>query len=192
MNLNCHIILGSSSPRRKQFFEEMNIPVEIRTHEIDESYPTELIKGDITEFIAIKKAAPLLPTLQKNELLITSDTLVWFKDRPLGKPINEADAFEMLVSMSGQWHQVYTSVCFSTSQEQIVESACTEVKFADLSLEDIQHYIAIYRPFDKAGAYGIQEWIGLIGIEQIKGSYTNVVGLPTALVYKTLTKLCHS
>ncbi len=192
MNFNCQIVLGSSSPRRKQFFLEMNIPVEIRTQDVDESYPEKLQEGDITEFIAIKKAAPLLDSLKDNEILITSDTLVWHNDKPLGKPSSKEDAFDMLLSLSGKWHSVYTSVCFSSTKEQIVETTCTDVKMMDLTLEDIQYYIDEFSPLDKAGAYGIQEWIGLIGIEQIKGSYTNVVGLPTALVYKTLTKLCKS
>jgi septum formation protein len=192
MNFTCKIVLGSSSPRRKQFFQEMNIPIEIRIQEVDESYPKKLQEGDITEFIAIKKAKPLLDTLNKNEVLITSDTLVSFLGEPLGKPSNNEEAFEMLLRMSGKWHRVYTSVCFSTTKEQIVETVCTDVKFMDLSLKDIQYYVDNFTPLDKAGAYGIQEWIGLVGIEQIKGSYTNVVGLPTAVVYKTLTKLCKS
>lgn len=191
MNFNCKIVLGSSSPRRQQFFEDMGIEVVIRTKEIDEQYPDDLKKDAITNYLAKLKASPLVNTLSDDEVLITSDTIVWFNDSPLGKPISENHARKMLESLSGNWHEVYTSVCFSSLEKQEVVSAVTHVKFDKISKDDIDYYITNYKPFDKAGSYGIQEWIGLVAVEQIKGSYNNVVGLPTALVYKTLTKFCN-
>ena len=192
MKFNCKVVLGSSSPRRKDFFKAMGVDVEIRTKEVKEDYPKELTKGHITYYLARLKAQPLLNTLTEDEVLITSDTIVWFENRALGKPTDYNQAVEMLEQLSGNWHEVYTSVCFSSKEKQELVNAITRVKFNDISREDIQYYIDEYQPFDKAGAYGIQEWIGLIAVEKIEGSYNNVVGLPTALVYKTLTKFCNS
>lgn len=183
------IILGSSSPRRQEFLKQLGIPCDIRPSEADEIYPPELKGSEISDYLACLKANSLKDTLSQNEILITSDTVVWHKDSFLGKPANEEQAFFMLRSMSGDWHEVITSVCFTRTNDQRIVNSCTKVKFTDLTDEEIWHYINNYKPFDKAGGYGIQDWIGLVGIEEIKGSYTNVVGLPTHLVYKTLKEM---
>jgi len=192
MDLNCKVVLGSSSPRRKNFFKDMGIDVEIRTQEVAEEYPNHLVKEEITDYLAILKAEPLKKGLSDDEVLITSDTIVWFENKALGKPSDYNHAVEILELLSGNWHEVYTSVCFTSSQKQVVVNAITKVKFNNISREDIEYYINEYQPYDKAGAYGIQEWIGLIAVEKIEGSFNNVVGLPTALVYQTLTKFCNS
>lgn len=191
MLLNCQVVLGSSSPRRKKFFEEMGIDVVIKTKEIEEHYPDHLQRAEITDYLAKLKASPLSPSLLPHQVLITSDTLVWFDQTAMGKPKDTLEAHQMLSKLSGNWHEVYTSVCFTSTLKQEVVHALTHVKFNEIDPLDIEYYISTYQPFDKAGSYGIQEWIGLIGVEQIKGSYNNVVGLPTALVYKTLTKFCN-
>ncbi len=180
------IILGSGSPRRQQFLRELELNFEIRIKAVDEIYPEDLKGAEIAEFLAQLKASVLTDTLQEKEILITSDTVVWHKDRALGKPANASDAFDMLKSLSNDWHEVITAVCFTTKEEQLTVNQNTLVKFKELSDTEIAHYIEQHSPFDKAGAYGIQDWIGLIGIEEISGSYTNVVGMPTHLVYKTL------
>ena len=184
-----HIILASGSPRRHQFFKEMELDFEVRIKSVDEIYPAELKGAEISDYLAKLKAEVFLPELQSKDILITSDTVVWHNNESLAKAEDSAEAEEMLKKLSGDWHQVISSVCFTTIERQIVQHSITEVKFKSLSEEEIRHYIKEYRPYDKAGAYGIQEWIGLIGIEEIKGSYTNVVGLPTQLVYTTLTQL---
>ncbi len=170
----------------------MGIDVEIRTQEVAEEYPSYLVKEEITDYLSILKAEPLKKGLATDEVLITSDTIVWFKNKALGKPNDKIQALEMLEELSGNWHEVYTSVCFTSTQKQVVVNAITKVKFNVISKKDIEYYIELYQPFDKAGSYGIQEWIGLIAVEKIEGSYNNVVGLPTALVYQTLTKFCNS
>lgn len=170
----------------------MGIDVEIRSKEVDELYPDQLKREEITNYLAQLKATPLLNSLSDNEVLITSDTIVWFNNRALGKPKDASEATAILTELSGHWHEVYTSVCFTSTNKQEVVHAVTRVKFNDICKEDINYYVSQFKPFDKAGSYGIQEWIGLIAVEQIEGSYNNVVGLPTALVYKTLTKFCNS
>ncbi len=183
---NYRIILASGSPRRQQLLEEMGIPFEVRLKPVDEVYPSTLKAAGIADYLAQLKAAAFKGNLAENEILITSDTVVWFKNRSYAKAGSEALAFEMLQTLSGNRHQVITSVCFTTSTEQITKHDITEVKFRNLEDAEIRYYIEHFKPFDKAGAYGIQEWLGLIGIEAIQGSYTNVVGFPTHLVYKTL------
>lgn len=184
-----HIILASSSPRRQEFFKKLGLKYEVRLKPVDEIYPKHLKGAEIAEFLSKLKAAPFLGELKANDLLITSDTVVWHKGTFLGKPADGDQAFSMLRSMSGDWHNVITSVCFTRTNDQRFVSSTTQVKFSDLTDEEIRHYIEKYKPFDKAGGYGIQDWIGLIGIEEIRGSYTNVVGLPTQLVYKTLMEV---
>ena len=186
---NHHIILASGSPRRQQFFKDMGLDFEVRLKSVKEVYPPELKAAEISDYLAKLKAEGFKNDLKPSEILITSDTVVWYNNESLAKAANKDEAVNMLTKLSGDWHQVITSVCFTTVKEQIIEHSITEVKFKDLALEEIQFYIEKYEPFDKAGAYGIQEWIGLIGIEQIKGSYTNVVGLPTQMVYNTLLKM---
>ncbi|WP_396634633.1 Maf family nucleotide pyrophosphatase [Maribacter sp. R86514] len=184
-----HLILASGSPRRHQFFKEMELDFEVRIKSVDEVYPAELKGAEISDYLAKLKAEVFLPELQPKDILITSDTVVWHNNESLAKAEDSKEAEEMLKKLSGDWHQVISSVCFTKIERQIVQHSITEVKFKNLSKDEIQHYINTYKPYDKAGGYGIQEWIGLIGIEKIKGSYTNVVGLPTQIVYETLSLL---
>jgi len=181
------IILASGSPRRQQFFKELDLDFEIRLKEIDEVYPETLRAEEITNHIARKKARAFEGLLADDELLITSDTLVWLNNQALGKPKNYDDAVAMLQQLSGVTHEVITSVCFKTTRSEELLFDTTKVTFASLDLEAIHYYLNRYQPFDKAGAYGIQDWIGLTGIAKIEGSYTNVVGLPTEKVYRFLT-----
>ncbi|UCD60547.1 MAG: septum formation protein Maf [Flavobacteriaceae bacterium] len=181
-----HIILASSSPRRQEFFKNLGLEYEVRLNPVEEIYPEHLMGVEIADFLSKLKAGPFLGELKANDLLITSDTIVWHKDTFLGKPEDDEQAFLMLRSLSGGWHEVITSVCFTRINNQRIVNSTTQVKFSDLTNGEIRHYIKESKPFDKAGGYGIQDWIGLIGIEEIRGSYTNVVGLPTQLVYKTL------
>ncbi len=184
-----NIILASGSPRRKQFFNNLNIDVEIRLKPVDEVYPNYLKGCEISDYLSKLKASAFEGILEDKDILITSDTVVWYNNESLAKAIDENEAVEMLQKLSGNWHEVITSVCFTTKQKQLVKNHITKVKFKHLTNQEINYYVRNYKPFDKAGAYGIQEWIGLIGVEEIKGSYTNVVGLPTQLVYKTLTDM---
>ena len=188
--LNGHkIVLGSSSPRRKNFLKAMGIPFELRPSDVEEIYPEELRAGQISDFLAKLKADSLKDTLNENEILITSDTVVWHKGISLAKAANGEEAFTMLKTLNNDKHEVITSVCFTTTTDQRIENSVTEVTISDLSDDEIWHYINTCEPFDKAGAYGIQEWYGLIGVKEIKGSYNNVVGFPTQLVYRTLTDM---
>jgi len=180
------IILGSKSPRRKELLSLLGYSFEIRTLDTDESFPLSTPIGEIPILIANKKAEALIPTLKENELLITADTIVVLNDEVLGKPLNESDAREMLLKLSRNIHTVITGVCIHTKTQSIKKSVSTKVTFKELLLTDINFYIENYKPFDKAGSYGIQEYIGLIGIAKIEGSYTNVVGLPTAEVEEIL------
>ncbi|MGJ8735704.1 Maf family nucleotide pyrophosphatase [Zobellia laminariae] len=190
LDLNNHsIILASGSPRRHQFLKEMGLPFEVRLKSVDEVYPPELVGSQISDYLAKLKADAFEGSLAANEILITSDTVVWHNGVSLAKAADEEEAFRMLNALSGDWHEVITSVCFTTSSSQKVVHQVTKVKFRELSDEEIHYYINNFKPYDKAGAYGIQEWIGLTGIEEIKGSYPNVVGLPTQLVYKTLIEM---
>lgn len=164
----------------------MELDFEIRLKPVEEVYPETLKAAEISDYLAELKAQPFKDSLQKNEIVITSDTVVWYKDKSLAKAASPQEAREMLQNLSGDWHDVITSVCFTTHQNQQTKHKITKVKFRELSTAEIDHYVKSYQPFDKAGAYGIQEWIGLIAIEEIRGSYTNVVGLPTQMVYETL------
>ncbi len=185
---NTKIILASGSPRRQEFFKNLDINFEIRLKEIEEIFPNHLQSLEITDYLALLKAKAFDGELKENELLITSDTLVWLEGKALGKPTNYQDAFLMLQSMSNKTHEVITSVCFKTSNKIEIINDITKVTFTTLTNESIAYYLDNYKPFDKAGSYGIQEWIGLIGISKIEGSYTNVVGLPTQKVYDYLLK----
>ncbi len=180
------IILASGSPRRQQFFRELGLDFEIRLKPVEEIYPDRLKGAEISDYLAVLKASPFKNELKDHEILITSDTVVWHNGSSLAKPGDAKEAYMMIKTLSDDWHEVITSVCFTTSSSQKTEYHSTKVKFKPLSDEEILYYIENYKPFDKAGGYGIQEWIGLIGIEQIEGSYANVVGLPTHIVYKTL------
>lgn len=181
---NYKLILASGSPRRQQFFRDLNLDFEIRLKEIDEIYPEHLKANEVTDFLAQLKANAF--DLSENEILVTSDTIVWLNEKALGKPKNYEDAFVILKKLSGNTHEVITSVCLKSTEKTKVFNVITKVTFSDLTDEMIRFYLDNYKPFDKAGAYGIQEWIGLVGIEKIEGSYTNVVGLPTEKFYKEL------
>jgi septum formation protein len=181
------IILASGSPRRQQFFKDLDLDFEIRLKEVEEIYPPTLKAAEITNFLAELKANAFENELLQNEILITSDTIVWQNDKALGKPKNYEDAFQILKSLSNASHEVITSVCFKTMHSSETIHEITRVTFSELSDDAIHYYLKKYEPFDKAGAYGIQEWIGLIGIAKIEGSYSNVVGLPTERVYNYLT-----
>ena len=180
------VVLASGSPRRRQLLEEMGFDFEVRIKSVQETYPSELVGSQISDYLTKLKALAFKGKLDDKEILITADTVVWCNNKSLAKPHNETEAVEMLRTLSNDWHEVITSVCFTTTTAQKIVNATTKVKLAKLSEAEILHYIKTYKPFDKAGGYGIQEWIGLIGIEEIQGSYTNVVGLPTHLVYQTL------
>ena len=184
------IILASGSPRRQQFFKDFDFDFdfEVRLKEVDEIYPNHLKAEEITNYLAELKAKAFEGEIADNELLVTSDTLVWLNDKALGKPKDYDDAFQILKSLSNETHEVITSVCFKTSKKTETIFDVTKVTFMELKDDSIRYYLDNYKPFDKAGAYGIQEWIGLIGISKIEGSYTNVVGLPTEKVYNYLTR----
>jgi septum formation protein len=180
---NYKIILASGSPRRQQFLKDLDLDFEIRLKEIEEVYPDDLKGVAITNYLAELKAKAFEGEIKSNEILITSDTIVWLNEKALGKPKDYDDAFQILKSLSNQTHEVITSVCFKTDQKTDTLFDITKVTFGILTDDQIRYYLDNYKPFDKAGAYGIQEWIGLVGISKIEGSYTNVVGLPTNLVY---------
>jgi len=182
------IILASGSPRRKQFFEELGIDYEIRISPVKEEYPQELKGSDIAVYLAELKSSAFT-TLKEKDILITADTIVWHKDTSLAKPEDNNEAFQMLQQLSNDWHDVITAVCFTTANNKRTVYAKTRVKFKPLTKEEIRFYVETCKPYDKAGAYGIQDWIGIIGIEEIQGSYANVVGLPAHLVYKTLMSM---
>lgn len=181
------IILASGSPRRQQFFKDMDLDFEIRLKDIEEIYPDHFQGIEITNFLAQLKAAAFENEIAPNEILVTSDTIVWLNNKALGKPKDYEDAFTILKSLSDTTHEVLTSVCFTTIHKTETINEVTKVTFAELSDDEIRYYLDHYKPFDKAGAYGIQEWIGLIAITKIEGSYTNVVGLPTEKVYQYLS-----
>lgn len=182
------IVLSSNSPRRKELLGELGIDFEVRVIEgIDETYPKELSVEEVPQYIAREKARVYI--VGKDEVLLTADTVVVLGNEIMGKPHDEADAMRMLRQLSGKTHQVITGVCLKTSDKQVTFSDITDVSFADLTEEEIKFYVDNFRPLDKAGAYGIQEWIGLAGVTGIKGSYFNVVGLPVHRVYAELKKL---
>lgn len=181
-----HIILASGSPRRQEFFKGLDIDFEIRLKPVKEDYPERLRHFEITDYLAQLKSLPFEKELQPNDLLITSDTIVWHNDKALGKPRSKEEAFDMLKSMSNNTHEVITSVCFKTVRSEKTVNHITKVSFKDFTDDEIWYYINNFNPMDKAGAYGIQEWIGQIGVTNIEGSYFNVMGLPMHLVYKTL------
>ncbi len=186
---NHKVILASASPRRQQFFQDLGLEVKIQLKPVIENFPDRLVHFEISDYLAQLKAIPFKDTLQPNDILITSDTIVWHHQQALGKPKNAEEAYKMIQSLSNATHEVITSVCFTKIDFEKTIHSITKVTFKALSAAEINYYISNYRPFDKAGAYGIQEWIGLIGVTKIEGSYFNVMGLPTHLVYKTLNDM---
>jgi len=184
------IILASNSPRRKELMSGLGIDYIVRTlPDVDESYPDSLIGEEIPVHISQEKANAYLSMIAPEELLITADTIVWLEGKVLGKPGSKEEAAEMLHLLSGKSHQVITGVCLTTTEWQKSFSATSEVTFDVLSDEEIEYYIDHYMPMDKAGAYGIQEWIGYMGVKSISGSYFNVMGLPIQRLYRELKKL---
>lgn len=183
---NKNIILASGSQRRQQFFLDLNLKFEIRLKEIEEIYPENLAAAEIPAFLAELKANAFKDELVANDLLITSDTIAWLDNKALGKPKDYDEAFAMLRALSGNVHDVITSVCFMTNSNLKVISETTRVYFKEISDQEIEYYINTFEPYDKAGAYGIQDWIGLIAVAKIEGSYANVMGLPVDKVYDYL------
>ncbi len=180
------LVLGSGSPRRKELLAGLGFEFEVRVRETDESYSVQLREGEITEAICTQKAAALLTDLKENEVVLTADTLVWLEGEILSKPANADEAREMLLKLSNKTHRVYTSFCLVSNEKQLLITDVAHVTFGLLTEADVQKYIEHYKPFDKAGAYGIQEFIGYIAIEKLEGSFYTVMGLPTHLVYKYL------
>ncbi len=182
------IILASKSPRRKELLEGLEIPFEIRTKEVEEVYPNNLPPKDVASFLAKLKAQPIISTLQKDEILLASDTIVLLDGEILGKPKNKEEARRMLGKLSNKTHEVITGVHMQSINKSYNFSNTTKVHFTRITEEQITHYIEKYQPFDKAGSYGIQEWIGFIGIKKIEGCYFSVMGLPVHDVYKYYLK----
>ena len=188
MKFPFQIVLGSQSPRRKELLSLMNIDFRVEVQEVDESYPENLTPVEIATHIASKKAKAF-KGLSANELLITADTIVAQHQHILGKPTDAAHAKEMIQQLAGNTHEVITAVAFQYQSQLITFHDCTKVYMNPLSEAEISHYIENYKPYDKAGAYGIQEWIGLVAIQKIEGSYTNVMGLPTEKLYQELQNI---
>lgn len=190
-----NLILGSQSPRRRELMAGLDIPFTCVTIDADESYPADLQAGDIPLYISRAKARAYADQMQPDDLLITSDTIVWLNGQMLGKPQSKAEAKQMLTQLSGQTHQVYTAVCFTwlhTTPHHVAQPLhdsfvdCTDVTFRTLTAEEIDYYVEKYMPLDKAGAYGVQEWIGYVGVTRMEGSYFNVMGFPIGRVYEWL------
>ena len=190
-NLNKYkVILASNSPRRKELLSGLGIDYEVKTlPDIDESFPAGLSEVETATYIACAKADVYRGVMQSDELIITADTIVWLDGEVMGKPVDGEDARRMLRALSGKTHQVITGVCLTTVGVQKSFATVTDVTFCSLSEEEIAHYVENYRPMDKAGSYGIQEWIGFVGVESISGSYFNVMGLPIQRLYTELKKL---
>lgn len=182
-----HVILASNSPRRKELLAGLDLPFQVRVlQDIDESYPADLPTEQIAEFISKKKAQAYAKTMADDELVITADTVVILGNEVMGKPKDEADARRMLSELSGRTHQVTTGVTITTCERQTSFSVVTNVTFKQLSTDEIEYYVQNYHPMDKAGAYGIQEWIGYIGVTALEGSYFNVMGLPVQRIYEAI------
>ena len=189
MVMNYKLILASNSPRRKELLSGLGMPFEVRVlQDIDETYPDDLPVNEVARYIAKEKADAYRRIIAPDELIITADTVVIVGDEILGKPVDEADAVRMLKLLSGRTHQVTTGVCLLTAEKESCFDVTTDVTFKALSDDEIHYYVNHYRPFDKAGAYGIQEWIGYIGVTGLHGSYYNVMGLPVQRIYQELTK----
>ena len=180
------LILASGSPRRQDLLKQLGVPFEICVKPVDEVYPQKLSGHEISDYLSILKANAFKKNLKPNDLLITSDTIVWHRNTAIGKPTSLKHAIEMLQNLSNSTHKVITSVCFTSTEKQQTFNALTKVSFRKLKIEEIEFYVNNYKPLDKAGAYGIQDWIGQVGVEKIEGSYFNVMGFPLNLVYSHL------
>ena len=190
-NLNKYkIILASNSPRRKELLSGLGVDYEVKTlPDVDESYPDGLSGEEIAKHIARGKAEAYRLLIQADELVITADTIVWLDGTVMGKPKDEEEAKDMLMRLSGKTHQVITGVCLTTASMQKTFATVTDVTFAILTDEEVDYYVTRYQPMDKAGSYGVQEWIGFVGVENLSGSYFNVMGLPIQRLYTELKKL---
>lgn len=186
---NKNIILASGSPRRQELFKELRLPFTVKVKSVEEIYSSSLKEEQITNYLATLKAQAFKNELNNNDILITSDTIVWHNNKALEKPKNKIEAVKMLQQLSNKNHKVITSVCIKTTVLEKVFYDVTTVHFKELSLNEINYYVENYHPFDKAGGYGIQEWIGFIGVTRIEGSYFNVMGLPVHKLYEELRKL---
>lgn len=182
------IVLASKSPRRQELLKGLLVDFTIRTKEVDESFPAQLKAEEIVLFLAQKKAEAFRSDLQPDDILITADTIVWVNNKVLNKPQNREEALEMLEQLNGATHQVYTGVCVMSQSESEVFFDATNVTFDQMERAELEFYVDTFCPFDKAGAYGIQEYIGFVGIKSIEGSYFNVVGLPVQKLYGVLKK----
>jgi len=181
-------ILASKSPRRQQLLSSLGIKFEVRIREVNENYPPGMNKNEIPVFLAELKSHSFIGELQKNDLLITADTIVWLENEVLEKPSNEKEAKQMLQKLSGKTHEVISGVCLTSQLKKASFYSISTVQFKDLSKEEIAYYVDEFKPFDKAGAYGIQEWIGTIGITHIEGSFYNVMGLPVQKLYEEIQR----
>jgi septum formation protein len=186
---NKNIILASGSPRRQELFKELGVNYSIKVKEVDEIYDSTLKKEEITNYLAELKANAFSNEIGNNDIIITADTIVWQNNKALEKPKNKLEAIKMLQQLSGTKHSVFSSICIKTKVLQKVFFEETIVYFKKLSEQELVYYVENYKPFDKAGAYGIQEWIGLIGVTRLEGSYYNVMGLPVHKLYEELMKL---
>ena len=183
-----NIILGSQSPRRKELMAGLNLKFEVVEIDVEENYSNQYSGVDIPMYLAEKKANAYKPQMDEQTMLITADTIVWHQGKVLGKPVDREDAFRMLQTLSGKTHQVITGVCISTQQLKKTFHVISEVRFAHITETEINYYLDNYKPYDKAGAYGVQEWIGFVGVEHINGSYFNVMGLPVQRLYNELKR----
>lgn len=186
---NKNIILASGSPRRHELFKNLGVEFSIKVKEVQETYNSNLKAEEITNYLCKLKAAAFENEILEDDIIITADTIVWHNNKALEKPENSLEAIEMLQELSGKKHKVFSSVCIKTKNSEHIFSDVTNVTFKQLELKEIKYYVENYTPFDKAGAYGIQEWIGLIGVTSIEGSYFNVMGLPVHKLYEELMKL---
>jgi septum formation protein len=181
-----HFILASKSPRRQQLLRSLGVDFQVRTVQVNEEYPPDLTEEEIPVYLARVKAHPFVHELKNNDLLITADTIVWHKGKALGKPVSEEKASEMLFQLSGDEHKVISGVCLSSAKKQKVFFSVSSVQFKTLTSAEIDYYVSVFKPFDKAGAYGIQEWIGFVGITHLEGSFYNVMGLPIQKLYEEI------
>lgn len=182
------IILASQSPRRLELLKGLNVPFEVKVIDVDETYPSQMVGVDIPMYLAEKKAKAYEQIMTENTMIITADTIVWHEGKVLGKPVDAAEAKRMLQILSGKTHQVITGVCISTLKRKRIFHVITDVRFSKLTESEVDYYVENFKPYDKAGAYGVQEWIGFVGVEHINGSYFNVMGLPVQRLYNELKR----
>lgn len=184
---NYNIILATQSPRRQELMSGLKIPYEVAVIDVEETFPSDIVGVEIPMYLAEKKANAY-DLMKENTLLITADTIVWLEGKVYGKPKDKAEATAMLTHLAGKTHQVITGVCITTLQKRRTFHVISEVRFAKISAEEIEYYIDNFHPYDKAGSYGVQEWIGFVGVESIDGSYFNVIGLPVQRLYNELKR----